>query len=878
MPASPGVVTFLFTDIEGSTRLWEREPTRMRPALARHDAIARAAVERHHGAIVKTTGDGVHAVFDDPLDAVNAALDMQQALLDPEATAGIAFRVRCGLHAGVDERRDNDFFGGAVNRAARIMSVGYGGQILLSEAVALMLRDRLPAGASLRDLGPARLRDLTRPERLYQVVHPDLRAEFPALRTLEATPNNLPQQLTSFVGRESDLVEITKLLASSRLLTLFGVGGIGKTRLSLQVAGVLLDDFPDGVWLVELAPLADEQFVPQAAASVLGVKEEAGRALVDALKDHVKDRRLLLILDNCEHLLQACAQLARQLLESGPHIKIIASSREHLRLAGEQTYVVPSLAVPLRSEGVTPESLAQYESVRLFMDRAVAAQSAFAATEQNAQAIADICRRLDGIPLAIELAAARVRALSVENIAARLDDRFRLLTSGDRTALPRQQTLRALIDWSYDLLDERERAVLRRLAVFAGGWTLDAAEAVCKGADEHESDILDLLTALAEKSLVVIDAEGGRYRLLDTVNRYAQKRLIESGEEKPTRSGQLAFYLALAETARPGLIGPNQGAWLARLDLERENILSAHAWCDTAPDGAAADLRLAYAMLLYYVNRGLLGLGHRVTVEALARPGAQGRTMTRCRGLFNAGQLGCWMGRYEEARRYLEESLAIARELGDKGRIATVLQPLGAACLGLGDRATAHASLEEALALAQELGNKRELAGALNAVAQLHRVEGELDRAQPLYEQVLALARELGDRESIAIALLNLAMVSIRRGSGETAPDMLLEVLGIAAETGSKPVEQSILEVCSGLASLRGEWDRAARFYGAAESRAAQTGLQRDPADEAFLSMYTAQAREALEVPTFALIEAEGRALANDAAMSEARAWLTKRL
>jgi predicted ATPase/class 3 adenylate cyclase len=874
MRAPAGVITFLFTDIEGSTRLWEQQPERMRPALALHDAIARAAVQGHRGTVVKTAGDGVHATFDDPLDAISATLELQQALDDPSATGGIAFRVRCGVHVGVDERRDNDFFGPAVNRAARIMSVAHGGQVLLSEAVAILVRGRLPSAVTLRDLGPVRLRDLASPERVYQVIHPQLRQVFPALRSLETTPNNLPQQLTSFVGREQQLAEVRKILPRNRLVTLLGVGGIGKTRLSLQVAADMLDDFPDGVWLVELAPLTDAQLVPQAVASVLGVKEEAGRPVVDALKKHVKDRQLLLILDNCEHLVHVCAELAKLLLEAGPGLKILASSREHLRLSGETTYPVSGLAVPDVLETTAPAALTQYESVRLFIDRAVAAQPAFAVTDQNAVVVGEVCRRLDGIPLAIELAAARVRALSVENIAARLNDRFRLLTSGSRTALPRQQTLRALIDWSYDLLDERERAVLRRLAVFAGGWTLEAAEVVCASEDLREPDVLDLLTTLVEKSLVVLEAAGGRYRLLDTVSQYAQERLNDSGEEEQTRTRHLAFYLRLAETARPELVGPQQGAWLARLDLERENLLSAHAWCARAQNGAALGLRLVYSMLLYWVNRGLLGLGHRATVEALARAGAQGPTTARCRGLFNAGQLGCWMGRYEEARGYLEESLAIARKLGDKERIAMALQPLGTACLGQGDRATAQTHLQEALTLAQELGNKRELAGAFNALAQLHRVEAELDRAEPLYEQVLALARELDDRESIAIGLLNLAMVSIGRGSGDRAGAMLLEVLAIAAETGSKPVEQSALEVSAGLAALRAEWNRTARFYGAAESRTAQTGLQRDPADEAFLALYIAKARAALGVATFGAAEAAGRALSNEAAMAEARAWL----
>ncbi|MDQ2962900.1 MAG: tetratricopeptide repeat protein [Pseudomonadota bacterium] len=877
MHVSSGVVTYLFTDIEGSTRLWEQDPEQMRQALACHDAIAKAAVERHRGTIVKMAGDGVHATFNDPLDGIGATLELQQALADPEATGGIALRVRCGLHAGVDERRDNDFFGRAVNRAARITSVAHGGQVLLSAAVVSLVRERLPADVSLRDLGAVRLRDLTSPEYVYQIVHPKLRADFPALRALEATPNNLPQQVTSFIGRERELAEITKSLRNTRLLTLLGVGGIGKTRLSLQVAADMLDDFPDGVWLVELASLSDAQLVPQAVASVLGVKEEAGRPVIEALEKHVKDRQLMLILDNCEHLLRACAEMAQQLIQSGPRLKILASSREHLHVAGETTYPVPALAVPDPSRVMTLDTLTQYESVRLFVDRAIAVQPAFHVTEQNAAAISEICRRLDGIPLAIELAAARVRALSVENIAARLNDRFRLLTGGSRTALPRQQTLQATIGWSYDLLTEYECAVLRRLAVFAGGWMLEAAEAVGTGGDVQESDVVDLLTHLVEKSLVAVEPYGGRYRLLDTVRQYAQERLNESGEWAQASARHLAFYLSFAEKARPELFGAEQAMWLSWLDLERENLLTAHAWCDSADNGAELGLRLVHAVKPYWLNRGLLGLGHRVTVEALTRAGAQERSLARLGGLADAGQLTFFMGRYAEARRYLEESLAIARAIGDRRSVAAVLQPLGMACLGQGDVPTARGHLQDGLALARELGNKRELAAAINALAQLHRMMGELDAAEPLYEQFLTLARDLRDREIIAIGLLNLAMLSIGRGAGERAREMLLEVLSIAEEIGSKAAGQSLLDVAAGLGALHEKWERAALFFGAAEAQAGQTGLHRDPADDAFLMPLIAMARVALGPAAFGAAAAAGHSLSYDEAIVEARAWLEER-
>jgi predicted ATPase/class 3 adenylate cyclase len=844
------VRTYLFTDIEGSTRMWEESPEKMRPALARHDALARAAVESHRGVLVKRTGDGLHAVFRDPADALAATLQLQLALSDPQATAGVALAIRCGLHAGADEPRDGDFYGTAVNRAARIMSTAHGGQVLLSHAVNALLDGRLPPGCGLKELGTVRLRDLASPERLYQLLHPGLRDKFPALRSLETTPNNLPHQLSSFVGRDAEVAEVKKLVEEYRLVTLLGIGGIGKSRLSLQAGAELLDAFPDGVWLVELATLTDPRLVAQTVASVLGVKEGAGRPVLEALVKFFRDRRLLLILDNCEHLLAACADLARQILQAGPHSKVLGSSREPLRVAGETTYAVPTL----------PDTVAE----RLFVERARAAKSGFRVDGSRA-AVASICKRLDGIPLAVELAAARVRSLSPEAIASRLDDRFRLLTRGDQTALPRQQTLRALIDWSYELLDEAERAVFRRLAVFAGGWTLDAAERIASFGEVAEADVLDRVTALVEKSLVVADAGGERYRYLETVREYAYERLGESQELADARQRHLEHYVAFAEKAR---------TQPARIDLERENLLAAHAWCDRAPNGAALGLQLATQTKHYWYSRGLLLLGRRIALEALARPPAAQHTLERCRVLLGAGQFSNFMGRYTEARQYLEQSLGLARSLGDQRRIAVTLQPLGMAYHGEGDTAGAEQHFLQGMASAQALGDPRELASATNALAQLYRSQGLLDKARPLYDKFLEIARTIGDREFIAVGLLNLAMVAIAAGELEAARQPLLETARIAVELGSKAAGQNLLEVCTGLAAARHEWQRAARFYGAAEAQAEQTGLHRDPADDAFLQPRVAEIQAAMGGAALAEAEGAGRALAYEAAIAEASAWL----
>jgi len=848
----------------------------MRVALIRHDRILREAVVGHHGVVVKTTGDGIHAAFQDPRDAVAASVEMQIALEDPASPDALPLRVRCGMHAGVIEVRDGDYFGTAVNRAARIMGAAHGGQVLISQAVADLIRNPPPDGVSLRDLGAVRLRDLSDAERVFQVEHAGLRSAFPALRSLEAVPNNLPQQVTTFIGREREQDEVKELLGKTRLLTLSGIGGMGKTRLSLQVAAAVLNDYPDGVWFVELASITDKRLVPQAVASVAGVKEGTGQSVILALIKHVRDRKLLLVLDNCEHLVPACAVLAKRLLQAGAGVKILASSREHFNIAGESVYSVPPLSVPKPDGGIRTETILQCEAAHLFIDRATAVQPAFRLTEQNAPAVVEICRRLDGIPLALELAAARVRSLSIELIAERVNDRFRLLTTGDRTALPRQQTLRALIDWSFDLLNGKERVLFRRLAVFAGGWTLQAAEAVGCGDEVDPSEVLDLLGDLVDKSLVTMEVAGGRYGLLETVRQYAQERLSLSGEGEGVRKRHLDFYLAFAEKAGAGLTGPDEPAFLKQLDLDRENVLAAHAFCIQTDGAAESGYRLVSAIKFYWFTRGLLNLGRRVTVEAVSTPAVPVASLGRCRALWVGGQICCAMGRYNEAIKYLQESLSIARALDDVRMVVSVLNVLGLAALGQGDRVVARLHGVEALALASKLDNKRQIAVASTALAQIHRLDGELDAAVPLYERTVALARELGDSEAAAVGLLNLAMVAIERGTAKPARSLLLEVLTITEQSGSKRAGQCAVDVCAGLAALNEDWEQAARFYGVAERQTADTGIRRDPADDAFLRPWMSNALDALGDPAFAASQASARALNYEQGIAEARAWLAR--
>jgi non-specific serine/threonine protein kinase len=689
-------------------------------------------------------------------------------------------------------------------------------------------------------------------------------------------PNNLPRQRTHFVGRQRELTECARLLAESRLLTLTGIGGCGKTRLALKLADERLASFPDGVWFVDLAPLKDAERVALTMATALGVQEATGTPLVGRIAAHLGNRRDLILLDNCEHVVAAAAELVEALLVACPELKFVVTSREGLGIAGEQVVSLRSLSVPAPST-TDLEAIEGTEAVRLFVDRARLVDPRFRLDATNAPGIAEICRRLDGIPLALELAAVRVKMLSVQEIRSRLGDRFRLLTGGSKAALPRHQTLHATIAWSFDQLSPEEQRLLCQLSVFAGGWTLEGAVRVA-GDDADEFEVLDVLTRLADKSLVTPERSGAgttRYAMLETVRQFAQELLNESSERDGARTRHLAFYLVLAEEARPEFLGPEQGAWLSRFDLERENLLSAHEWCEWAEGGAEMDLRMAYATQLYWAIRGLLELGHRVTVEALSRPGAEPHGLARALALYAAGQLGYLMGRYDEAHGHLEESLSIARAIGDHLRIASALRALGIVSQGQGDASGARRHLEESLALSRELGDKRQLSITVNGLAELERAAGNLDAAEPLCEEFITLERELGNRGNVASGLLNFAMVSIGRGSAGRARGLLLEALSIAEEIGSKRVGQGVLEAASGLAAFTGDARVAARIFGAADALRVQMGLHRDPADEAFLSPLIARARGALEAAEFSAAESSGRSLSYDDATAVARRWLS---
>lgn len=812
MPTLPtGTVTFLFTDIEGSTRLLRDLGDRYNEVLARQRAVLRSAFGERGGQEVDTQGDALFFAFSRAREAVAAAVAAQRAIAAQQWPQGVSVQVRMGLHTGEALLADAGYVGMDVHRAARICAAGHGGQILLSDTTETLAQDDLPEGAELRNLGEHRLKDLARPQRLFQIVLGDLPSDFPPLKSLNSLPNNLPLQLTSFVGREREIAEIRRLLSTTRLLTLSGAGGVGKSRLALQAAAEVLDEYRDGVWLVELAPLSDSALVPQTVAVALNIREQPGRSMPATLADHLRLRQILIVLDNCEHLLTASAHLIEPLLRICPHVRVLVTSREGLGIAGELTYRVPSLALPDLRRLPPPDALGQHEAIQLFVERATFAVPAFRLTERNAMAVAQVCERLDGIPLALELAAARMKGISVEQIAARLDGRFRLLTGGSQTSLPRHQTLRAAIDWSYDLLSEQERILLRRLSVFVGGWTLEAAEGVCGDESMDPADVLDRLTRLVDKSLVIMEALDGetRYRLLETVRQYSREKLLDSGEATRIRDRHRGSYLELAERAEPMLIGPEQSAWMERLEVEHSNLRAALEWSKTGDGGAEALARLAAALWRFWNVRGYWSEGRGWLEAALSQAGHAPRA-TRARLLFGAGVLAWVQQESGRAAALGEESLALARELGDKHAVADSLRLLAAVAKDDYDYERAKALGEESLALFRELGDKLGIAAALRFLGFHAMTYDEFEAAMAAFEESLRLARALKDERGIAGSLHGLGGVPFQQARYEEAVALYEEALSLFRDLGDKWGMSSALGSLGAIARYRGDYERAA--------------------------------------------------------------------
>ena len=854
--------TFLFTDIEGSTALLRRVGQgAYAQVLASHQALIRSALAAHDGKEVDTQGDGFFAVFSSPTACVAAAAQMQQALEAQAWPAGEHVRVRMGVHTGEVARTATGLVGLDVHRGARVAAVAYGGQVLVSETTAALVRSSLPPGAALRDLGMHRLKDLGRPEQIFQLDVTGLPAEFPPLRSLDnpALPNNLPAQLATFVGRDRELAEVRVLVESARLVTLTGAGGAGKTRLSLQVAAELLDGSGDGVWLVELAAVTDEIAVAPAICRALGIAGPPARPVVDTLLDALAPQDMLIVLDNCEHLIGACAKIADAIVTRCPRVHLLATSREPLGIGGETIYRVPSLSLPGPGD-VAPESS---DAVALFVDRARAQGAGLSLDEQTAPLVVSICRQLDGMPLAIELAAARLRSLSLRGLYDRLDQRFRLLTGGSRTALPRQQTLRATVDWSYSLLNGAEQLLLRRLSVFAEGFDLDAAEAVCGFGDIEVFDVADLLGSLVDKSLVVAEPTGEtlRYRLLETIRQFAAERLAETGAGKVAalEATHRAHYLSVAEAAAAHLKGPDQGRWLGRLDADRANLRRAAAQAVADPGGTAQALRFGVALQRYWMARSRPEEAVGLIDPVLDRPDARADPQ-----LFAAALVTVAFGRGPDMTAALqrgEQAVAFARRLVDERLLIDSLaslcgnyyfagQPekglplglesverarrlgddvvLGGSLLGcllsldLIDPARAEPLFTEAIACTERSGDQL-VAYLLRNNASIHALRaGDLRAARAHLEQAAQAARAIGEQSSAV--LVNLGWVLRQEGDLDGARPMFEAGLRIGRRNGDR---SEIAYAGLGLACLAadlGDWHRAGLLHGAAQYFLDRTG------------------------------------------------------
>jgi predicted ATPase/class 3 adenylate cyclase len=855
LPELPsGTVTFLFTDLEGSTRLWERHRVAMRPALERHDTLLRSAVEAFQGVVVKTTGDGLHAVFTSARRALEAALAAQRALAaEPWEIPG-GLRVRMGLHTGDAIAEHGDYYGPATNRAARVMATAHGGQIVVSHATEEILRDSLPDDVALLDLGEHRLPDLAHPERIFQVVAEGLMREFPPLRTLDSVPGNLPSQLTSLVDRQVDREAIADALLASRLVTITGVGGVGKSRLAIQVALDVCARFPDGAWVCDLAAAHDTESVAQIVAATVGVVARPTSTTIESIIDALRMQELVLVLDNCEHVLEAAGRLAADLLRECPEVRILATSREALGIAGEQVWPLAALELP--SADAPLEQLAQSASVQLFAERARAVQPGFVVDSSNASAVAEICRRLDGIPLALELAAARVTVMTPADIASRLDHRFQLLTSGQRSAAERHQTLRSAIEWSYEMLDPRERTLFEQLAAFPASFDADAAIAVGAHDELEVWDVIDASAGLVAKSMLTTDDASGttRYQMLETLRTFARDRLTASGEKDAAFRRHAEHYVQLAEAADAGLEGPDEVLWRNRIRLEFENFRA--AFIRSIQLGGDDDLRRALRIVAALAfeamdDRGLrvgvwaehlLPYVHlappevRVSVLAAAASGAQGRhDLERMHELTEAalgegvpansrGAVWAYIARaayeaithdFAAAVRVIDDADAALSAAGEAPRNLAFLHAAGANYPNLkGDAAAARDEAARALELARRARNPTALVSAQFARAVTLATE-DPDAAAAALDECIELGRLGTGGGLLGFALARRSAIRAQAGEVSGARADAREAVKMAHERGDRPMLSIALQCSAAVLHASGRAEAAAVLVGA---------------------------------------------------------------
>jgi len=849
-----GTVTFLFTDIEGSTKLAQEYPDKWEDLRARHHEILRSAIDTNNGHVFHIIGDAFCAAFHTALDALKASVDAQRNLLQ-ENWAPTSLKVRMGLNTGTayvsTDMDPSEGYKGytTMARVQRLMSAAHGGQIVVSLATEELIRDGLPGDVYLRDLGEQRLKDLIRPERIYQAVAKNLPSEFPPLKTLDAYRQNLPVQMTSFIGREKDMSEIAQAISEHRLVTLTGAGGTGKTRLSLQVGADMLDQFRDGVWFVELASLTDSNLLPGAILSAFGIREEENRKPEQYMLDYLREKNLLLILDNCEHLIEACAQLVDTLLHHIPTSKVLTTSREPLGVQGELTWQVSPLSVPDLKNLPAFGNLSQFEAVQLFIERANLVQPHFKLTGDNAQAIAQICQQLDGNPLAIELAAARVKIMSVDQISTRLNDRFQLLTGGARTAFPRQQTLRATIDWSYNLLLPTEQELLQRLSVFVGGFTLEAVELV---RPEKESDLetFELVTSLVDKSLInMYEAAGeARYRMFETTRQYALGKLREAGGEESATNNHLGYFLQLAEKAQPQLIGPDQTEWLNRLEREHDNFRSALRWCMESGKGEDA-ARMAGALGMFWFKHCHYSEGRRFYADILERDWNIS-DRAQLKAWESAGDLAQWQQDVGEARRIFTENMERAQKLGDQSSIAYHLHKFGTIAYLEGNFEQGIALNKKSIALSREVDAIWVMAMAQISLGYQEHIFGNLSQAEELYQESLRHCRLLGEKWGIALILGNLGMIFYSKGDLPAAKRTFLEGLDLMHELGNIDGTISTLTGIVSVFQEEGEQISSTRLQGIIVAKEMELaislqGVERDMFDSATAALKESMGEEA---------------------------------
>jgi predicted ATPase/class 3 adenylate cyclase len=883
MSALPsGTVTFLFTDIEGSTARWERDRVAMAEAVARHFTLLRRAVGEQRGTMFKIVGDAAQVAFPTAPEALSAAIAAQHAMLaESWPTPVHPLRVRMALHTAAAEPHDGDYLAPGLNRLARLLSTAHGGQVLVSLASHDLARDALPPGAGLRDLGEHRLRDIYRPERVFQLVHADLPFDFPPLRTLASRPNNLPLQPTTFLGRERELAQVCGLVRRDevRLLTLTGPGGVGKTRLASQAAAELLDAFADGAWFVDLAPLADQALVPSTIAVALGVQEAGGHGIVTSLTAFLGGKALLLVLDNFEHVVQAAPVIA-ELLAAAPGVKVLVTSRARLGLRGEHELPVPPLGVPDPARPVPPDRLTEYEAVRLFVARAAEVAPGFAVDNETAPAVAELCVRLDGLPLAIELAAARVKVLPPAALLRRLEKRLPVLTGGARDLPARQQTLRDAIAWSYDLLAPDEQALFRRLAVFAGGGTFDAIEAVADP-DRHV-DLFEAIASLIDKSLVR-QREGPdgepRFWMLETIREFGQERLTASGEDGATRRRHADWCVALAEAVWMDVILPGQERWLARLEAEHANLRAALAWLEDARD-AEAMLRLAGSLWMFWFVRSHLREGKRWTERALALSD-QVTPETRARALFGLGLLAVFGGADHAAEAPLAESLVLWRKLGNRLEEALALTGLGSLAWFRGEHTLATTHKEAALSLYQELGEEVAIApplvsDTLNDLGFIAYAAGDAVLAQARFEEALLRQRALGFTWGAVQSLRGLGDLARDHGDDAEALERYGESLSLAVDLGDRKYAADALAGVANVAAMHGQLGRAARLLGAVDELRTVTGAAVFPSDRAAADRAESAIRAGIGNAAAEAAKAAGRALSTEDAVAEALALVVE--